>query len=366
MILDTTLREGLQLFGVFFSSSDKKSIIENLAIAGIEEIEAGWTGGEKTEEIFNWCRGKIENSIISIWAPCREKAVKTAFDYGVKRINIGIPGSLSHMEKRLNMEKKGILKLISGTVRAGSLKKMEVSVGIEDIHGSDFDFIEDIIKTVKSSGGFRIRFSDTRGMMSPMLVKELVSSFKSFVDLEIGTHFHNDFGMAAANSITALESGADCTDASILGIGERAGITPLEEIASRLVVVDGDKNYDLKIIRNLCRKVSETADISISRIKPFAGSDIFSCESGIHIHAMEKDPSLMEPFSPELIGGRRKTAVGFKSGKSAVKSMLEKYGICIEDSKLDNFVRCIKQSSFSKKRPLSINEFRLLMENEIN
>lgn len=366
MIIDTTLREGLQLYGTFFSAKDKKNIITSLAAAGIEEIEAGWVGGKDIFEIMKWCRGKIENSVVSIWSPCREKEIIKAFELGVKRINIGVPGSKNHMKKRLRLDEKGVLNKVSNAVKLATGLGMEVSMGIEDIAGADSCFIKEIMEKIYFLGGFRVRFSDTRGLLSPLDVNKLISSFKDRGNLKLGTHFHNDFGMASANSITALDSGADYTDASILGIGERSGITPLEEIASKLVIVDQTKNYDLLKIRKLCSRISRLANISIPRTKAFAGSDIFACESGIHVHAMEIDPSLMEPYSPELTGGKRKIGIGFKSGKSAVENSLKKLGINTELIDLDEFTQKIKSESFRQKSPLTIGDLKLIMESQAN
>lgn len=366
MIIDTTLREGLQLYGTFFSLKDKKNIITSLAMAGIEEIEAGWVGGKDIFEIMEWSGGKIDKSTISIWSPCREKEILNAFELGVKRINIGVPGSKKHMKKRLNLDEKGILNQISNVVKLGTGLGMEISIGIEDIAGADSFFINELMDQINLLGGFRIRFSDTRGLLSPMDVSKLVSTFKNRGKLKLGTHFHNDFGMASANSVTALDSGADYTDASILGIGERSGITPLEEIASRLVIVDKTKNYDLMKIRGLCTEISRLANVSIPRTKAFAGSDIFACESGIHVHAMEIDPSLMEPYSPEITGARRKIGIGFKSGKSAIKNSLKKLGINTELIDVDEFTQKIKSESFRQKSPLTIADLKLIMESQVN
>jgi homocitrate synthase NifV len=361
MIIDTTLREGFQLFNTYFDNEEKKEIIKSLAASGIEEIEAGWTGMKGIDGLFKWSGEKIENSIISVWSPCREKDIELAADYRIKRINIGVPSSKQHIEKRLETTKEELLERVSANVRKASLSGMKVTVGFEDLYGADFDFIKKAIKAVKSNGGFRIRFSDTRGLVSPLMAGDLISFFRNETDLEIGVHFHNDFGLASGNSVAALEKGADYTDASILGIGERAGITPLEEIASRLVVMNRN-NYNLIEIKNLCMKVSKLADIKISRIKAFAGKDIFSCESGIHVHAMGKDPLLMEPYPPELTGEKRKTAIGLKTGKAAVKSLIEKTGIMLKDPQFEMLVENIKNLSLDKKRPLDKNELKLLIE----
>lgn len=363
MIIDTTLREGSQLFNTYFSNKEKQNIITSLAYSGVEEIEAGWTGMNNISDVLKWSGPKVENSTISIWAPCRENDIIRAYDYGVKRINIGVPSSPEHISKRLGINNNDLLKKVSMVVRLSSLMGLEVSVGLEDVYGADFDFLLKMIKTIESAGGFRVRFSDTRGLMSPTLVNELLSYFSKETDLKIAVHFHNDFGMATANSVTALESGADYTDASILGIGERAGITPLEEIAARLTFVEKKKSYGMVILRALCKKISELTDVSISRTKAVAGSDIFSCESGIHIHAISKDPSLMEPYSPELIGEKRKTAIGEKSGKYAIKLFFENMGIDTDNFDMNTLTENIRNYSSINKKSFTDKDLSLLTDN---
>ena len=362
MIVDTTLREGSQLFKAYFTGSDRKKIMSSLAEAGIEEIEAGWTGMKGLEEIIGWSGPELGNTVISAWLPCREKDIIEAADMGLKRINLGVPSSGFHIRKRLGKNKEELLEMVSRSVRLAALMGLEVSVGLEDAEGADFHFVTEIIKRIEYEGGFRVRFSDTRGLITPVKVSRLISYFRKITKLKIGTHFHNDFGMACANSYTALEAGADYTDASILGAGERAGITPLEEIASRLVIADKKKGYSLNIIKELCRTVSELAEISVSRIKPFAGSDIFSSESGIHLDAIGKDPSLMEPFSPESLGEKRVKAIGWKSGRSALKTFLAENRINSSESEIEILVDKIRELSFSRKRPLNIEEIKSVAE----
>lgn len=170
--------------------------------------------------------------------------------------------------------------------------------------------------------------------------------------VSIGTHFHNDCGMATANALTALECGADCADVSVLGLGERAGVARLEELAAALVV-RGRAAFDLSPLRGLCGHVAQAASLSVPRHWPVAGRDIFAVESGLHAHGVRRDPSLFEPFPPELVGGSRRVGVGRKSGVAAVAAALAELSILPPPDQLPAIVEAVRELSATLRRPLT-------------
>jgi homocitrate synthase NifV len=209
-------------------------------------------------------------------------------------------------------------------------------------------------------GASRIRLSDSLGVLTPQKTARLVKRFRNALTIDLAVHCHDDFGMATANAVTALECGADYADASVLGIGERSGIAATEELAAWLTLKEGTHDYAVNNIRELCDLVSNAADVPIPRTKPIAGEDIFACESGLHAHALSKSPALFEPYDPAAVGTRRIIAVGGKSGQAALRSALCENALNCPEKQLPKLVRAVRDLSWKLERPLTETELTKL------
>ena len=361
MIIDTTLREGAQLFGAYFSMDTRERIVSGLLDLGADEIELGWVGQEGLEELVRRVRPLAGRTALSVWSPCRDADIRAAAALGVDRVNIGVPVSDMHMEKRLRTDREGLLERLARTVlTAGLLGIQYVSVGFEDVSRADREFAVSAGLLARDMGASRIRLSDSLGLMTPAETARLVRTFRARLDTDLAVHCHDDFGMATANAITALKSGADFVDASLLGIGERSGIAATEEVAAYLSLREADHAYQIDGIRALCGLVSEAAGVPIPRTKAVAGKDIFACESGIHAHALSKSPELFEPYSPDAIGAEREISIGGKSGRAAIAHALDKGNIPHPEKGLMGLAAEVRRLSWQLERPLTPSEFSQL------
>lgn len=357
MLIDTTLREGAQLFGAYFNTEMKEEIVSGLLALGVDEIELGWVGQEGLDELVRRVRPLAGKTHLSVWTPCRDADIKTAAALGVDRVNIGVPVSDLHIEKRLKIDREGLLeRLASAVLAAGLLDISYVSVGLEDISRADRDFALTTAILAQDMGASRVRLSDSLGLMTPMEMTELVGTFRAHLKTDLAVHCHNDFGMATGNAISALAAGADYTDVSVLGIGERSGIAATEEVAAYLTIKEESHGYQTERIRELCGYVAQASGISVPRTKAVAGKDIFSCESGIHAHALSKSPALFEPYSPDAIGADRTLAVGGKSGRAAVVNALDENGLDCPEQKLPQLVSAVRRLAWELERPLTSTE----------
>lgn len=185
---------------------------------------------------------------------------------------------------------------------------------MEDASRADTDFLVATAKIAQQHGATRIRLADTVGICSPARMTRLVQTMKEAVSLPVAVHCHNDFGMATANSIAALEAGADSLDATVLGLGERAGNCRLEEVIGYLALVLGEQRYHPEFLPELCQLVAESAGRDIAENHPLVGSAIFTCESGLHQHGLTVNPDMYEPYAPERVGGTRRLRFGEKPG----------------------------------------------------
>ena len=383
MLIDTTLREGEQRFGVYFDQETRKQIIKGLIEFGVEEIELGIAAATSADEqrdlaelveLTNQAPSRHLTGTLgtktcaSLWSPCKEEFIRLAAKLGVNRINIGVPVSDNHIQKRLKLSRDHLLEHLRTVLKTAQDAGIEyISIGLEDLCRADFLFALKVARTAAGLGVKRVRLSDTVGLFSPLEMADLVRKLKNTLPCHIAVHCHNDFGQATANAITALMSGADFVDVSVLGLGERAGIAALEEVAAYLYFRNKSAHYNMSIIRQLCELVAKAANTPISESKPIVGSSIFACESGIHVHGLNIDPMLFEPFSPETVGAKRKIGLGKKSGRAAVLLALKQIGIsdsnfCLEQA-ASNLVATVRGLSRKQGRPLTEDELKGLLHN---
>ena len=205
---------------------------------------------------------------------------------------------------------------------AGSLG-LKVSVGFEDATRADLGFLTDMALFAEEAGAVRVRLADTVGIASPTNIASLVAGLGSELSsCEIAIHTHNDFGMATANAVAGLEAGAVWADSTILGLGERAGCSKLEELVGFLSLTCGDSTLHPEHLRSLAGYVAGITGRSVSGTQPLLGEDIFTCETGLHLQGLQSDPKTYEPYSPQRVGAKRKLLFGAKSGRKAVTQLL--------------------------------------------
>ena len=138
------------------------------------------------------------------------------------------------------------------------------------------------------------------------------------VDCDLAVHTHNDFGMATANAVAALEAGAVWADATVLGLGERAGCARLEELVGYLRLEKGQTGLAPEHLKGLAEYVADRSARSIDPARPLIGDRIFTCETGLHLQGLQKDPVTYEPYPPEQVGAERRLLFGAKCGRRAL------------------------------------------------
>jgi len=266
--------------------------------------------------------------VLSLWCPCREQDVREAARLAeaglVQRLNIGAPCSTRHRQERLGLSRPEMAARVRSVVETARDSGIGyVSVGLEDISRADADEALDLAQIAEQAGAARVRLADTVGLLTPAATASLVRRFADALPVPVALHAHNDLGMATANAVTALTHGAAFVDVSALGLGERAGIAALEQVAA-WANLSRKTAYDLRVLRALCLLAGQAGKMPVPRNRPVVGEDIFAAESGIHVHALLRDPALFEPFTPESVGASRRMGVGAKSGCAALAHTLRR------------------------------------------
>lgn len=226
-------------------------------------------------------------------------------------------------------------------------KGLEVRFSSEDSFRSDLVDLLNIYSAVDRIGGVnRVGIADTIGVANPRQVYDLVRTLRGCVHCDIETHMHNDTGCAIANSLCALEAGATHVDTSVLGIGERNGITPLGGFVARMLTLDRDyvrSKYDLAKLKPLEDLVASAVEINIPFNNPVTGFCAFTHKAGIHAKAILANPTTYEIINPADFGMTRYVHFASRlTGWNAIKSRVEQLGLVMTDSQIKQCTAKIK------------------------
>lgn len=368
IINDTTLRDGEQTAGIVFSTEDKIFIAKMLDEAGADEIEAGVPvmGGQEKKAIKEINELGLKAKIVG-WNRAKIEDIYSSLDAGLKVIHVSIPISKIHLEYKLKKDFQYIKTHLIDILRILSKEGVEYSVGGEDSSRTEESTVMEIIKIAKEEGAYKYRYSDTVGILNPLKTYKIIKKLTSFYkDIAIEIHTHNDFGMASANSVSALTAGADSLSGSISGIGERAGNCALEEVIAYFNFIENKKiNFDLIKAKKIAEFISKITKRTVPLSKPIFGKNIFYHEAGIHTDGILKNPINYEAYPPEYVGAKRKLLVGKHSGSSIIKYKLDKMGFKITDADAKNILDTVKTESAKLKRCLTDKEFKTVYNNYI-
>lgn len=364
-LIDSTLREGGQTPGVLFSLAHKIAIAKAVAAVGIEEIELGAATplDQDLPALLSATRELEGRPRRALWCRCRPEDIACAARLAPEVLSLSLPASERHIAKRLGKSRAWVLgRLRESAGLARELGLPCLSLGLEDAGRAEPEFLAELIGAAESAGVRRIRFADTVGTMTPAEAGELIRSSRArFPQLEFAFHGHNDFGLATANALSALEAGAHWADVTVLGLGERAGCARLEELTAMLTLVRKRKEYRVERLPLLCGLVAEAAGLAIAANHPLVGRAIFTCETGLHVHGLLQDPASYEPFPPERLNASRTLLLGAKTGARAVAGYLAGIGLPQSEQALPQMLRRIRQRAAELGRPLREPEIKALI-----
>jgi homocitrate synthase NifV len=358
-LIDSTLREGAQTVGVHFSLEQKQQILAALNAIGIEEAEIGIATpfDQELPGLVSFCRQSGFGMRLALWSRCRLEDIRYAAALGPDVLSLSIPGSDILIAEKLGRRREDVLETVRVSIgEAHSLGVKRVSLGIEDSTRAEKSFLADIINQALVAGAERIRLADTMGLSAPREMEALFRWAGENFTTQFGVHAHNDFGMATANSLAAIDAGAEWADAALLGLGERSGIARLEELAAFLSV-RREKSYDLSHLKPLAHLVSRAAGRNMEPHAPVIGEKIFHCETGLHLQALLRNPATYEPYSPELVGSERQLLFGSKIGRKEINRCLHMMGKNSAPADLDELLRKIRRKAVAAQRPFLFQEF---------
>ncbi|MEM1526446.1 MAG: 2-isopropylmalate synthase [Ignisphaera sp.] len=330
-LFDTTLRDGEQMPEVDLAVNQKLEIAMLLDGLGVDAIEAGFpiTSQGEFEAVKLIAQNTAKAEVVAL-ARAHKDDIDRALDADVDAIHTFIATSDLHMRYKLKLSREQVLEKAVKAVEYAKLHGVVVEFSAEDATRSDWRFLVQVFQAVVDAGADRIDIADTVGVAYPRLIANLVAYVKNNVggDYIISVHCHNDFGMAVANSVSAIEAGADQAHVTILGVGERAGNAALEEVASAIKFLLGyEVGVKFSEIRKVVERVSQYFGITIPVNKAIVGRNAFAHESGIHVHGVLSHPLTYEPIDPSIVGAERLIVLGKHSGRHAIEYVLKQMGV---------------------------------------
>ena len=342
-LFDTTLRDGCQAEGVSFSVKEKIQIAHRLDEFGIHYIEGGWPGSNpKDVEFFQEiAKNPPKRARIAAFGSTRRPSLSADEDPNLKAIvEANVPAAVIfgktwvlHVRNALRVPLETNLDMIRDSVAFLVGKGLEVIYDAEhffDGFKADREYALETLRRAEAAGAVSITLCDTNGGTLPSEVSEMVLEAGRAVSTALGIHAHNDGEMAVANSIAALEAGAELIQGTINGYGERCGNANLCTIIPTLALKMGIpcvSQEKLRDITKLSLFVSELGNIVPNDRQPYVGRSAFAHKGGIHVSAIQRDESTYEHVRPEDVGNRRRILVSELAGRSNIESRAEDLGI---------------------------------------
>ncbi|WP_107942703.1 2-isopropylmalate synthase [Metasolibacillus fluoroglycofenilyticus] len=378
-IFDTTLRDGEQSAGINLNTAEKIEIAKQLERLGVTIIEAGFPASSPGDfDAVHRIASTVKNSIVTGLARCVQKDIDATWE-AIKvaeqpHIHVFLATSPIHMEYKLKKSPEQVVEQAVEAVKYAKKFFPLVQWSAEDGFRSERDFLVKIINEVVAAGATTINVPDTVGYASPQEYGELFKFLRENVrgadNVKFSAHCHDDLGMATANSIAAIQNGADQVECTINGIGERAGNASLEEIGVALHIRKDiypfETGLNLKEIKRTSQMVSRLTGVVIQPNKAVVGRNAFAHESGIHQDGVLKNPETYEIISPALIGEDEVPLVlGKHSGRAAFRDRAVKMGYELSDEKLNKAFAEFKKLADRKKEVTEEDLVTLLTEQQV-
>lgn len=363
ILYDTTLRDGMQREGMSVSVDEKVRIAVRIADLGVHVIEGGFPGSNpKDEEFFRRMQQQdLGRAVIAVFGMTRGRDTTGEKDPQLRVLAdcwapiatiVGKTWDL-HVQKVLRVDRDENLRMIFESVEFLRRQGKRVFYDAEhffEAYTAHPDYALRCLQAAADAGAEAVCLCDTNGAALPMRVAEVMDAVVSAVgrSCRVGIHAHNDTGCAVANSLVAVDCGADVVQGTINGYGERCGNADLCSILPALKLkmgVDCVSDSDLVKLTDTARFVAELCNVSPDPHQPYVGHNAFAHKGGMHVAAVERDPSTFEHIDPALVGNSPHVLVSELSGRATIKQRLRALGYPLQEEKqlADRVLRRVKQ-----------------------
>ncbi len=363
IIFDTTLRDGEQAAGGSLNVQEKLEIARQLEKLGVDVIEAGFPVTSPGDfEAVKLIAQEVRGSSICALMHANIEAIDRSWE-AIKgasnpRIHTVLSSSDIHLFYQLKKSREQILQMSVDTVKHARKYTDNIEFSAMDASRTEPAFIHQLLKAVIDAGASTVNIPDTVGYAMPQQFGAIIEGvFKNVPNIDravVSVHCHNDLGLAVANSLEAVRRGARQVEATVNGIGERAGNAALEEIVmaikTRSDFFDLETNVDTRQIYRTSRMVSDLTGFPVQPNKAIVGGNAFRHSSGLHIDGMIKKSSTYEIMDPRSVGIPSSSLVlGKTSGRHAFRERLSELGYTLKDEDLNKAFTAFKELADKKK-----------------
>ena len=355
-IFDTTLRDGEQSPGIALQPDEKAAIAEQLERLGVDVVEAGFPGASPGDfEGVRSVAAAVGRPAVAAFARAVREDIDAAAEAlagaGRSRIHVVLATSALHMERKLGLEPAEVVHRARWAVAHAAGRVDEVEFSCEDATRSDPDFVARVCRAVIAAGASVVNLPDTVGYALPHEYAGFLAAVRrrcpELRQVTLSAHCHNDLGLAVANSLAAVQAGAQQVECTVNGIGERAGNASLEEVVVALKLkgeqLEADTGIDTKQLAASSRLVSELTGYAVPRNKAVVGANAFAHEAGIHQDGMLKDARTYQIIDPEDVGVHMTLPLGKHSGRHAFARACAERGMRLSREELEAAFRRFKE-----------------------
>jgi 2-isopropylmalate synthase len=366
---DCTLREGELSSDVYLTDDDKVKLAVLLYEAGVQSLECDAVGLSASETGLGQrlrAEGISANltAIVPMWAPDWKDKFNRTVAASPNLINLSWPSSDIRLERTLNMSRSDAVSATRRTLAYAVPRAREQGISLRfwpaDTFRADPDFAVDLVSAAVEEGVDSVAVLDTSGSAVPSGVTNLVERFVAAVgtSISIQCHFHNDRGLALANTLAAFEAGASILQCTINGVGERNGITALAELVVVLETVYGvSTGVRLDRLQSLSHAFSELTGVATPPERALVGDYAFAYKLDLHAGGAMLDSEAYEPVQAERVGGRRHFVLGKYTGPNIIRHTAARLGIDVPEQLFSEVQRRIELAATANKRSLSESDF---------
>lgn len=364
-IIESTLREGEQFVNAFFTTEQKVRIATLLDAFGVEylELTTPLASPQSERDCSTIAKLGLRTKILT-HTRCALEDVRQAVEAGVQGVDVVIGTSSYLREFSHGKSIEQIIDIAREVLEYLKTQNVEMRFSTEDSLRSDPQDLYRVYEAVDQIGVHRVGVADTVGIGTPRQIYDLVSELRRRVRADIEFHGHNDTGCAIANAFSALEAGATHIDTSVLGIGERNGITPLGGLIARLYAVNPAlvAKYNLPLLMHIDQTIAKLVNVDIPFNNYITGYTAFTHKAGIHAKAVLNNPSTYEVLRPEDFGLKRYIHIASRlTGWNAIRSRAEQLGLALDDGILKRITEEVKH--LADQQALTLDEVDRLLYN---
>lgn len=367
IINDCTLRDGEQAANINFSLEGKFRLARQLEAMGIPQLQVGYPGRSKADfELVRRLKGEgcavpLEGLVLA-YTDTWQVQIDSSVASGVDWIKIAIASSDVRMKHVYGFTREEMRARSMAAIGRAKEQGMRVNFSPADATRADIGFLADLAAMAAEAGVDRLCISDSLGAVFPRAMGYLIQQVRRTCRLPLVTHCHNDFGLALANTLAAVEAGAEVIDCTLMGLGDRCGNVALEQVVLALEAFYGlDLGIRIGELYDLCRLTAEIASIEIPVGQPFVGEYAFAHKLETHVEAILAHPPAMEAISPAVVGNRRRIVLGRYSGLAALRARLRDLELDFPEARLPELLGAVEQLAVKKKAALTDGDLRGLV-----